>query len=1394
VVHLFELLRSVSRFMSVSSRLCRSAALMLGLAGLYAEAVPVIDPPPAFLTNGTASAFKVPVAKTLVVPVTATPDGNSYPLNFSVTSDNPDIMVRVRSGNPHMVIHVKYAGNTDAAFEGDLDFMLFRDLTPMTTGIIAGLAEGNYYLPKPNSDNTETRTVIFHRIVKDFVVQAGDPNSELQDPTEPVDSSGDPTVVLDRGPGFSYDDEYHPALIYSGYGQLAMANAGFASGTFRGTNGSQFFITTSASRFTDNPPKTLEYLHTIFGQLQRGYDILAKMNNVPVGPQSTQNTESSRPLTEVQITNSTVSTDYNDAYLVISAINTGTAHIMVNADDGHGGKAVPQTFQVTAQVDNMNSPPFLSPLGDHTVAKSTILKMPFKLVDLERDYATLSQSITNDQLAAFTQNPIAFSGLLSRSTVAILGNSGYKNTSVTPNTTGPFSGEVDLEVDATPFDMLYRGTIDGSGAATTYVTSTIAVGSPGVTPDPVVFFAAPNVATPAAEVFGRFSVASTRALPANIQATINWGDGTTSTGLNSAIPPQFAVTATPITSGVVSADPTHPSANHFQITSAAPHTYLREGIYPVIITLSDAAGANSTGLSIKFTSTAVVTSQAVQATGRTLSVTGKNTGKQTIATFTDTDLSPSTTYTATINWGDGTTSEGTVHATNTKGQYAVIGSHTYQDPESFAVSVLIHKAGGSDVSVWSRTEVRGFVGQQHLPPFDQAHLIAELTPVPLNPKKKTFKPTKTTFGDIDLGTSQTYFTYDLVILNNGNKASKAGRVRFYLSADETPNTSVSGTNPKDIELTIGPVPTRKSALLPPLQPGESFTYHLDKISGGDFRLTPPRNETGTGYNILANLDYSDPLIDLEPVSKTNVVGKINGVIVTPASIVTDEAGTPGTFKVRLDKPPGNDAQGNAATVTIPLKASVPAYANVSPASLTFTNSNWNQYQTVTVTGLPDSQTSNGFTYNPKNGPRSMSITVGPSTGTGLLSGISGPSVTVSNSDIGGNIAVSATSLQTTDPYGNGNTRTFFVSLVKAPTAPVTLQIHAQTPTTSSSSTNSSTLQQGLLSANNNPYSTSVTLTFNPADPAHPAIPPVLSQTVSVQGLADGTPTGTATSASAQYSITFDPSESDDPEFNNLEPATIAVTNQHLGNPIIVSQGTLNTTNFSPTGTFKVTLDKSPMANVILQLGVSSEAAGRVKFIPDPVNAPNTLADTLTLTFSTGASGNALSQTVNVRTTDPSSTFGCQVTIAPDTTTADTHFKNAKTSPVFVTNTFVPPISTDTDTVTTTDPRGTTNVTSFHVTLAQAPSGPVTLTLHAQPTADGKIEGTLMANGSTSTGSVTLTFNANTLSQTVVVTGQDDGLTSGSTDYSITFDPSVSSDPAFNNISVPAITATNQHFP
>jgi peptidyl-prolyl cis-trans isomerase A (cyclophilin A) len=72
---------------------------------------------------------------------------------------------------------------------------------------------------------------------------------------------GDPTGTGTGGPGYTFDDEIHPELVFNEPYQLAMANAGKRpdmTGRLAGTNGSQFFITTTA-------PDWLNGKHTIFG-------------------------------------------------------------------------------------------------------------------------------------------------------------------------------------------------------------------------------------------------------------------------------------------------------------------------------------------------------------------------------------------------------------------------------------------------------------------------------------------------------------------------------------------------------------------------------------------------------------------------------------------------------------------------------------------------------------------------------------------------------------------------------------------------------------------------------------------------------------------------------------------------------------------------------------------------------------------------------------------------------------------------------------------------------------------------------------------------------------------------------------------------------------------------
>lgn len=126
---------------------------------------------------------------------------------------------------------------------GDININLLANHAPKTVENFIGLATGTKEWTHPQTGEKSTKPlydgVIFHRIIDDFMIQGGDPLGQ---------GIG--------GPGYQFDDEIHPELNFNEPYVLAMANAGIQMG--RGTNGSQFFITTV-------PTTWLQGKHTIFG-------------------------------------------------------------------------------------------------------------------------------------------------------------------------------------------------------------------------------------------------------------------------------------------------------------------------------------------------------------------------------------------------------------------------------------------------------------------------------------------------------------------------------------------------------------------------------------------------------------------------------------------------------------------------------------------------------------------------------------------------------------------------------------------------------------------------------------------------------------------------------------------------------------------------------------------------------------------------------------------------------------------------------------------------------------------------------------------------------------------------------------------------------------------------
>jgi len=167
---------------------------------------------------------------------------------------------------------------------------------------------------------------------------------------------------------------------------------------------------------------------------------------------------------------------------------------------------------------------------------------------------------------------------------------------------------------------------------------------------------------------------------ADMAATIHWGDGTSTTGV--------AVTY---------------NAGTYSVSGS--HTYADEGSDPITVDVNDVGGSTLTAIG-QTTVTVVDAALSDTSTPATPTATeGASTGLLTVATFTDANPgNHSADMTATIHWGDGTSTTG-VAVTYNAGTYSVSGSHTYADEGSDPITVDVADVGGSTLTEIGQTTV-----------------------------------------------------------------------------------------------------------------------------------------------------------------------------------------------------------------------------------------------------------------------------------------------------------------------------------------------------------------------------------------------------------------------------------------------------------------------------------------------------------------------------------------------------------------------------------------------------------------------------------------------------------------------------------------------------------------
>lgn len=271
----------------------------------------------------------------LHVPVDAY-DPNGGPLTITVTSSNPSVIAA------EMVTNNK-AWKVTVNGYGEMVFRLFADEAPRPVGRIETLTNSGFY---NQTTTTPANKIIFHRVIDNFVLQAGDPTGT---------GSGGSTLG-------TFEDQFDLDLQHNRTGILSYAKSS------DDTNDSQFFI-------TEGPQRHLDFNHSVFGQIIEGDANREGISRTKV--------TSDRPDTEISIKSAEIFNDVENGLIRLKALaNSGTSTITVQVEDSTGNRFT-RTFVATAAADTANGAPFLNDIVVPPIAPGQTVSIQLASQDAE---------------------------------------------------------------------------------------------------------------------------------------------------------------------------------------------------------------------------------------------------------------------------------------------------------------------------------------------------------------------------------------------------------------------------------------------------------------------------------------------------------------------------------------------------------------------------------------------------------------------------------------------------------------------------------------------------------------------------------------------------------------------------------------------------------------------------------------------------------------------------------------------------------------------------------------------------------------------------------------------------------------------------------------------------